>query len=450
MDHVETVIIGAGQAGLSTAYHLKQQGRDCVVLDRNHRIGDGWRQQWDSLRLYSPAKYDGLPGMPFPAEPWSFPGKDDVADYLETYAHRFEIPVRLGVRVSRVSSPGNPAAGDGFVVETDTGPLRCDNIVVATGTFGRTPTVPPFAKDLDPSILQLHSSEYRRPGQLRDGPVLVVGASHSGSDIAYEVAATRPTTLVGRDCGEIPVRLESRRMKVLFPVLLFMWRHLVTRRTPIGRKEMPHVRFHGGPMLRVKRSDLAERGVVRNEARVDGVRDGLPLLADGTIVDVANVVWATGFRQAFDWINLPVFGEDGWPREYRGVCSRRTRPVLLRPLVPVLLLLHAGRRRRPGRGVRRTTDHAAGPDHAHRPNGVSAKPPDAPVLTGPREYRPSRGRERWASSTTGAWTTCATPPSRRTCSGGGTKRWTSTNAGSGCPRTPTTPRVGSRARSTWR
>ena len=130
-----------------------------------------------------------------------------------------------------------------------------------------------------------------------------------------------PTTLVGRDCGEIPVRLESRRMKVVFPVLLFMWRHLVTRRTPIGRKEMPHVRFHGGPMLRVKRSDLAERGVVRNEARVEGVRDGMPLLADGTTVDVANVVWATGFRQAFDWINLPVFGDDGYPREYRGVCD---------------------------------------------------------------------------------------------------------------------------------
>ncbi len=321
MDHVETVIIGAGQAGLSTAYHLTKQGRDCVVLDRNQRIGDGWRQQWDSLRLYSPAKYDGLPGMAFPAEAWSFPGKDDVADYLEAYAPRFEIPVRLGVRVSRVSARGNPADGEGFVVETDTGPLHCENVVVATGTFGRTPSVPAFAQDLDPSILQLHSSEYRRPGQLRDGATLVVGASHSGSDIAYEVGATRPTTLVGRDCGEIPVRLESRRMKVVFPVLLFMWRHLVTRRTPIGRKEMSHVRFHGGPMLRVKRADLADRGIVRNESRVEGVRDGLPLLADGTTVDVANVVWATGFRQVFDWINLPIFGDDGYPREYRGVCA---------------------------------------------------------------------------------------------------------------------------------
>jgi putative flavoprotein involved in K+ transport len=316
MDHVETVIIGAGQAGLATAYHLTSRGRDCVVLDRNQRLGDNWRQQWDSLRLYSPTKFDGLPGMPFPGEPWSFPGKDQVADYLESYARRFELPIRLGVRVDRLSAAPD---GNGYVVATGTGPLHCDNVVVATGTFGRTPKIPEAAKDLDPSILQLHSSEYRRPGQLRDGPVLVVGASHSGTDIAYEVAETHPTTLAGRDCGEIPIRLESRRMHVVFPVLLFAWRHVVTRRTPIGRKEMEEIRFHGGPMLRVKRADLAERGVVRTEARVEGVRDGLPLLADGTTVEATNVIWATGFRQTFGWIDLPVLDENGWPREFRGV-----------------------------------------------------------------------------------------------------------------------------------
>ena len=317
MPHIETVIIGAGQAGLATAQRLRKRGRDCVVLDRNQRIGDNWRQQWDSLRLYSPARFDGLPGLRFPADPWSFPTKDDVAAYLETYAGHWDLPIRLGVRVEGLARD----AGHGFVVTTDAEPIHCDNVVVATGTFGRTPMIPDHAADLDQSILQLHSSEYRRPGQLRDGPVLVVGASHSGTDIAYELAPTRPTTLVGRDCGEIPIRLESRLIPVVFPVLMFAWRHVLTRRTPIGRKEMSAIRFHGGPRLRVKRADLDERGVVRHESRVGGVRDGLPLLTDGTVVAAANVIWATGFRQAFDWIELPVLGPDGWPREHRGVAD---------------------------------------------------------------------------------------------------------------------------------
>lgn len=317
MEHIETVIVGAGQAGLATAQRLRKRGRECVILDHAHRIGDGWRQQWDSLRLYSPARFDGLPGLRFPAPPWSFPTKDEVADYLEAYADHWDLAVRLGTRVSGLAQD----PGGGFVVTTAAGQVHCDNVVVATGTFGRTAAIPDFATDLDPAILQLHSSEYRRPGQLRDGPVLVVGASHSGTDIAYELASTRPTTLVGRDCGEIPIRLESRLFPLVFPLLMLAWRHVLTRSTPIGRKELAAIRLHGGPMLRVKRADLVARGVARNESRVQGVRDGLPLLADGLTVDTVNVIWATGFRQTFDWIDLPILGENGWPREYRGVAD---------------------------------------------------------------------------------------------------------------------------------
>lgn len=312
-----TIIIGAGQAGLATAHALMQRGQRCLVLDGGDRIGDGWRHHYDSLRLYTPAKYSGLPGLPFPGDPWHFPGKDEVADYLASYADALELPVRLGIRVRRLARPAD--AAEGFVVETDAGTLRCRSVVVATGTFGRTPRVPALARELDPAILQLHSSEYRRPGQLRDGPALVVGASHSGCDIAHELAESRQTTLVGRDCGQIPVRWGSRGLHVALPLMVFAWRHVLTRRTPVGRKMLPEVRMHGGPMLRVKRDDLAERGVIRHEARVTGVRDGKPMLDDGTVVDAANVVWATGFQQRFDWIDLPVLGDDGWPREYRGV-----------------------------------------------------------------------------------------------------------------------------------
>jgi putative flavoprotein involved in K+ transport len=312
--HVQTLIIGAGQAGLSTGYHLKRRGLPFLVVDGNERIGDNWRHQWDSLTLYTPAKYDGLPGLRFPADPWHYPGKDEVADFLERYAVTHDLPVRTSTRVHRLDRDG-----DGYRVELDDGVVTCDNVVVATGSFGRTPYVPDLSADLDPRIVQLHSSEYRRPDQLAPGPVLVVGASHSGTDIAYEVAADHETVLAGRECGQIPVRLGSWNAHVVLPLVLFAFRHVLTRRTPMGRKEMDEVRFHGGPALRWKPADLARRGVRRNESRVTGARDGLPELADGTVVDVANIVWCTGFRQVFDWIDLPVTDEHGWPREYRGV-----------------------------------------------------------------------------------------------------------------------------------
>jgi putative flavoprotein involved in K+ transport len=312
---IDTVIIGAGQAGLSTGYHLQKRGIPFVILDAGTRIGDNWRRQWDSLKLYSPAHVDGLPGLPFPAPRWTFPGKDAVGDYLETYARTFTLPVRLETRVLALD-----AEADGYCVTTDRGRFMCRNVVVATGTFGRTPNVPAVAADLDPAILQLHSSEYRRPGQIGDGTVLVVGASHSGCDIAYELAETHPTILAGRDCGEIPPRLGAPLFRMVFPVLLFAWKHVLTRRSPMRNKLMEELRSHGGPMLRVKRRDLVERGVERVTGRIEEAVGGRPVV-EGTARDVSTVVWATGFRQVFDWIHLPILGEDGWPREMRGVVA---------------------------------------------------------------------------------------------------------------------------------
>ena len=312
---IETAIIGAGQAGLATAYHLQRRGRQCLVLDANQRVGDNWRAQWDTLRLYSPAGYDGLPGLPFPAPRWSYPTKDEVADYLAGYADRFALPVRTGVRVDRLA-----ASDGGYALRIGADTVLAQNVVVATGTFGRTPKIPEFALDLDPAIRQLHSSEYRRPAQLRPGPVLVVGASHSGTDIAYELAPSHPTVLAGRDPGQIPVRLDHWSTRVFFPMHVLLAKHLLTRRTPIGRKQMPEVRFRGGPMIRVKREDLRARGVERVLGRVTGARNGRPVLEDRER-DVATVIWCTGFRQVFDWIDLPILGSDGWPREIRGVVA---------------------------------------------------------------------------------------------------------------------------------
>ena len=315
-EHIETVIIGGGQAGLSVGYHLQKRQRSFVILDDHERVGDNWRRHWDSMRLFSPARADKLPGMAFPASTWHYPSKDEMADYLEEYAAAFGLPLRSGVRVESLSRDE-----DGFVVATNAGVIHADNVVVATGTFGRSPRVPDFATDLDPDILQMHSSEYLRPGQLQDGAALVVGASHSGADIAYEIGSTHDTVLSGHVAGEMPFRIESRPAHVILPLMLFVARHLLTIKTPIGRKMRPEVRMHGGPLLRVKKADLARVGVEWTPSRTAGVTGGQPVLDDGRILDVTNVIWCTGFRQDFGWIKFPVLGEDGWPDEKRGVVT---------------------------------------------------------------------------------------------------------------------------------
>lgn len=312
-ERFDTVVVGGGQAGLATGYHLAQQGRSYVILDAGDRIGDSWRERWPSLRLYSPARSSGLPGMSFPAPKASFPTGREMADYLEAYAERFGLAVRTGMNVNRISRDGET-----YVVSAGERRFEAADVVVATGVFEK-PHVPRFAHELDPGIRQLHSSEYHDPGRLDDGPVLVVGAAHSGADIAFEVAAAGyETVLVGRDTGAIPVPLESRRARLVWPVLVFAWTRVLTMSTPIGRKMRPKVREHGGPLLRFKTADLEEAGVERVYERVAGVVDGLPLLDSGRRLAVRTVVWATGFRSDYSWIDVPFEVEDGYPVQHRG------------------------------------------------------------------------------------------------------------------------------------
>ena len=313
-ERVDTVIIGGGQAGLATGRELARRGGSFVILDASERIGDAWRTRWDSLRLFTPAKYDGLPGWRFPAPGWSFPTKDEMADYLEAYAARFELPVRTGVRVDRLSRDG-----ERFVVTAGPRRFEADRVVVASGAH-RQPRVPGFASGLDPRIVQLHSSEYRAPSQLREGGVLVVGAGNSGAEIARELARTRSTLLAGKPVGEIPVRHGSRAARLVLPVIRFIGQHVLTVRTPIGRNAGPKLAFGATPLIRVKSKDLAAAGVER-VPRVVGVQDGLPVLEDGRVLEVTSVVWATGFSQDYSWIDLPAFGEDGRPAHERGVAA---------------------------------------------------------------------------------------------------------------------------------
>jgi putative flavoprotein involved in K+ transport len=311
----ETIVVGGGQAGLAVGYYLKRQGRPFVILDANERIGGSWRTRtWNSLRLFTPARFDGLPGWGFPAPAWSYPTARETADYLEAYAARFELPVRLRTPVDRLSKQ------DGrYVVESGERRFEADNVVIATGFYG-VPSMPDFAPELDPRIVQMHSSEYRGPSQLQPGGVLLVGAGNSGADIAMELSAAHRVWLSGRDKGQVPIRIESRKARVVLPVLWFIASRVLTVGTPIGRKIRPHVLKDGAPLIRVKSQDLAAAGVERVTKTV-GVHNGLPVVEDGRVLDVANVIWCTGFRQDFSWADVPVFGEDSEPVHARGVCS---------------------------------------------------------------------------------------------------------------------------------
>ena len=202
----------------------------------------------------------------------------------------------------------------------DGGRLAARQVVVATGPF-REPNIPAFAAELDPSIRQLHSHEYRNPAQLSPGAVLVVGLSHSGADIAFEVAnAGHRTILSGRSHGQMPIRVtDSKRAMLGWPVVQFFFQHVATIRTPIGRRMRPEVRKAGGPLLRVRLADLDRAGVERRDERTVAVKDGKPMLADGTVVDVANVIWATGYRPDYSFVRADIIGADGWPVEVRGV-----------------------------------------------------------------------------------------------------------------------------------
>lgn len=318
----DTIVIGGGQAGLATGYYLKQQGRNFIILDGSERIGNAWRKRWDSLRLFTPARYNGLPGMAFPAPAHYYPTKDDMAEYLETYAACFELPVRTGIRVDGLSKQGNrfvltaegPSTGSGQALQ-----FAAENVVVATGAY-HCPKVPAFAPELDPDVVQLHSSEYQRPTQLQEGDVLVVGAANSGAEIALELSQGHRTWLSGRHPGSEPTRPGSALDRLVTPLMWIIFSYVLSVKTPIGRKLRPKMLKMGGlPLARVRPADLQAAGVERVYERTVGVQDGLPLLDDGRALDVANVIWCTGFRSDYSWINLPVFGDDGEPMHERGV-----------------------------------------------------------------------------------------------------------------------------------
>lgn len=315
MNHtrVETLVIGGSQAGLAVGYYLQRRGLPFEIVDQHARVGDAWRNRWDTLRLFTPASYSGLPGMPFPSSPSSYPTKDATADYLEAYAHRFALPVRTGIKVDRLS-----AAGDRFEAFCGEKVWTAKNVVVATGAYHK-PRVPAFATGLDEGIFKLHSCEYRNRSQLRDGGVLVVGAGNSGAEIAIEVAAEHRTWLSGPDTGQEPTSAGSVPDRLFTPIMWLMATRL-TVRSRMGRKLRDHFLDppRGIPLGRVRRKDIVAAGIER-VGRTTGLRDGYPLLEDGRVLKVSNVIWCTGYEPDFNWIDLPLPTRHGYPIQDRGI-----------------------------------------------------------------------------------------------------------------------------------
>jgi putative flavoprotein involved in K+ transport len=373
----DVVVIGGGQAGLAAGYHLAARNLSFVILDGNDRIGDQWRARWDSLRLFTPARYDALPGMPFPAPAHTFPTKDAMADYLEAYAAHFALPVETGVTVDGLS-----ARGDGFVVTSGERRYEADNVIVAMANYQR-PRIPSFSRELRPDIVQLHSSEYRNPGQLRRGGVLVVGAGNSGSEIAIETARAHPTWLAGKHPGHLPFRTNGFAGRhLLVPLVLrFLFHRVMTVGTPLGRRVRPKVLGRAGPLIRVKPVDMSAAGIER-VPRVVGVRDGLPLLADARVLEVDNVVWCTGFSADHSWIDVP-----GWND------LNADSPRGLVPDTPGLYFLG----RHFLRALSSAMIHGAGRDAEHLADVIAARPS---MTRQPQDERP-RGAAVLASSEPG-------------------------------------------------
>jgi putative flavoprotein involved in K+ transport len=308
LDPLDVIVIGAGQAGLAIGHHLATRGARFLLLDAGPEIGHSWRRRWDSLRLFSPAQYDSLPGLPFPAAADTHPSKDDVADYLAAYATHFDLPVRLNSPVLRLHHDED----GGFMVTTPTEALRAKQVVVATGPF-QSPHVPSLSTQLDPLVPQLHSTEYRNPAQLpAGGRVLVVGAANSGLQIAAELAETCAVTVaVGSQPMELPQRVAGRD--------LFFW--LTKSRffsVPSDSRIARRLRARGDIIIGTRSATLRRQGI-DFRPRLTDVAGRIAHFAGGGTMAVDAVVWATGYRSDYSWLHLPGVIVDGQVRHNAGV-----------------------------------------------------------------------------------------------------------------------------------
>lgn len=308
----DVVVIGAGQAGLAMGYHLSRSDLSYVILGQEERLGDTWRKRYDSLVLFTPRYYSTLPGLSLDGDPDGYATKDEIADYLETYAEVYHLNVRLGTKVISLVNDH-----DGFIVKTNIETYRADQVVIATGPFQK-PYIPSMSVELAPQIYQTHTAQYRNPEQLRDGSVLVVGAGNSGAQIAVELSQHRPVTLsVGHSMVFCPLELFGRS--------IFWWLDRVgILQAPVHSKIGSMVRKRGDPIFGTELRQLIRQGWIQVKPRATGASGHSVFFDDGTRTQADNVIWATGFQSDYDWLHIPgVLDGQGRPVHQRGVSALR-------------------------------------------------------------------------------------------------------------------------------
>jgi putative flavoprotein involved in K+ transport len=309
-EEYDVIVIGAGQAGLAMGYYLQQLPLSFLLLDSQQRVGDSWRNRYDSLVLFTPRRYSQLPGYLFPGEPDGLPDKDEVADYLERYAAFFRLPIQHSTTVRKLEK-----IADGFRVAADGKEYLARQVVIATGPF-QQPSLPAIGANASAEVRQIHTAAYKNASQLRDGPVLVVGAGNSGVQIAVELAAEREVILsVGQPRRFLPLSFLGKNIFWYFDKLGLLSAD-VSSKTGAWLSRRPDPIFGYKTALKA----LAKQGNIRLEGRTVHIAGRTVGFAGGGTAEVSNIIWASGFQPDYGWIDVPgVIGEGGKPLHARGV-----------------------------------------------------------------------------------------------------------------------------------
>jgi putative flavoprotein involved in K+ transport len=304
----DVIVIGGGQAGLAMGYYLKKTSQNFIILDNNEKTGDVWRKRYESLVLFTPRSYSALPGLALTGDPEGFPTKDEIVNYLERYARHFDLPIQHNCHVQKIHQENNQ-----FTIETKNSRLTAEKVVIATGPF-HTPSIPPFAAQLPDHIVQLHSSEYKKPAQLKEGAVLVVGGGNSGAQIAVELSEHHETYLsVGQKLRFLPLTVVGKSIFWCFDKLGLL---KADRNSRIGKK----VQSQPDPIFGSELKEKLKNNRITLKGRTKSIKNNEIEFEDSTTITVSNVIWATGFKQDYSWIEIPnLLDDDGKIKHNRGV-----------------------------------------------------------------------------------------------------------------------------------